>query len=1057
MSPTEQIPVFHAVNCRYALEDETFVAERRLRELRLQIPAFLIGAAGAGWLIALRFVDRAPTFCIPIMTILTALYCYRVYWWSRFDPAKGDIVEKRAALSGSRRKAIIISFSTLYTVFFLDRLATPDEQLLLLLYASYIGFGGGLAYSAVRNVSWWLQGGVVGPYGVYLISTGEPIAKLIAFMCVTSVAVSSLQCLRISRIIAELTEQRARAHRLSRHTEETFRDFMEMASDWAWETDSDHRLSYVSPGAEDVFGRKPGDLIGLTPLEALRAGKIKLLDDRAEHLINTARFQRHDVKDFQLETLDRNSRYRIFSTTIRHYFDEDAEYRGVRGWTTDITEKIESQRSIERANARLEADIAERTRELRAREDLLDKVLDTMTNGIAAVDAEFRVKEVNRKAIAMSGLPEKAWEVGADIRRLAAIGIENGAYDATTLDEYLANIRSQIAQAGTSIAERRLPNGSTTLEQVRPMEDGGYVVTYVDVTEDRRRETELRQLSEELMRAKEEAVNANLAKSQFLANMSHEIRTPMNGVVGMASLLLHTPLTAKQREMARVIESSGENLLTVINDILDFSRLEAGKLKIVSEPFDLRAAIGDVAALLALRAQVKGVDLLVRFPPALPTRYIGDIGRIRQIVTNLVGNAVKFTEQGHVVIEVSHCANQTEGGVEIAVSDTGCGIPPDKLAHIFNAFEQVDGTAARRYDGAGLGLAITRRLVEGMGGDISLESEVGRGSRFVARLPLPTVPAAPKPNLDVPAIRGAKLLIIDDNSVSREIHIEQLSAFGLDPVAFPSGPEAIEAAAQAAEEGSPFAGALIDEEMPCMDAQTIARRLRGLPGAAGMPVILLTSTVAEVENDGSRIDPFDARVIKPPRIEPLIDALTTSLKTCGAQINGGAAASAAPAPRANDPSTLFTDDDRPLRLLVAEDNIVNQLVIKSMLESLGCQVSIANNGREAVDCYTGADTDIVLMDLSMPEMDGIEATKRLREIQAQESDRPPIIGVTAHALKDDRIRCLNAGMDDCLTKPVKSAILQEALVRWSPRLDEETRAARLAKLRATKPQARASA
>ncbi len=1049
MSQNQSIPVIEGVTCRYALDDKTFVAERRLRELRIQIPAFLFGAICAGWLVSIRFADRFPAFCIPMMALLTALFVYRISWWARYDPARGDIDEKVRAMRGSRRKAIVISISTVFTVFLLDLEATQDERMLLMFYASFIGLGGGLAYSAAQNVSWWIQGLVVGPYGGYLIATGDPTTRLVATICIIAVAVSAHHCLRISRIIGELTEQRARAFRLSRHTNDTFRDFMEMASDWAWETDSDYRLSYLSPGAANVFGAEPDFLIGLKPLEALRAASVTLLGDSPQNLANLVRNRQHNVKDFHIEALDPKGGRRIFSTTIRHYFDENNDYQGVRGWTTDITEKIESQRSIERANARLQADIAEHTRELEARKDLLDKVLDTMTNGIAAIDADFRVKEVNRKAIAMSRLPEEAWAVGADIRGLAEIGIKRGAYDAKSLDAYLEDMRRQIERSGMATNERRLPDGVTTLEHIRPMQDGGYVVTYVDVTEARRRESKLRDLSEELMQAKEAAVQANMAKSQFLANMSHELRTPMNGVVGMASLLLDSNLTPKQREMAHVIETSGENLLTIINDILDFSRLEAGKLKFVSEPFDLREAIGDVVALLALRAQAKGVDLMVRYRPDLPTRFVGDIGRIRQIVTNLVGNAVKFTESGHVLIEASRADRPGGPGVDIAVTDTGCGIPADKLEHIFTAFEQVDGTAARRYDGAGLGLAITRRLVEGMNGEIAAASRLGEGSRFSVCLPLPVDQAAAAP--DVTNLAGARLLIVDDSPIRREILIEQTAALGLRASARASAREAVDAAAGAINDGQAFDAVMIDDDLQATDAETIARRLRDLPGASRLPIILLTSTAADVERDARGGDAFNARIVKPPRNEAIAATLSRALDrqaTGGKDMPSCAPENAARRPRAGAGKTQFTLDGAPLKVLVAEDNVVNQLVIKSMLESLGCEVRIANNGREALEAYEAARVDVVLTDLSMPEMDGIEATRRLRQRQRQGGWQAPIIGVTAHALKEDRLRCLNAGMDDCLTKPVKGEVLLEALLRWSPRLDETTRQARLAALAA---------
>jgi CheY-like chemotaxis protein len=517
----------------------------------------------------------------------------------------------------------------------------------------------------------------------------------------------------------------------------------------------------------------------------------------------------------------------------------------------------------------------------------------------------------------------------------------------------------------------------------------------------------------------------------------------MNGVVGMAALLLDTPLSSKQREMAQVIVSSGDNLLKIINDILDFSRLEAGKLQMTPEPFNLRSIVEDVASLLNLRVQEKGLELLVRYQPELGDRFIGDAGRLRQVITNLLGNAVKFTDQGHVSVSVSGSRNGESAELVLSVSDTGVGIPKEKLGAVFEKFEQVDNSAARRFEGTGLGLAISRRIVEAMGGSIAVESEVGVGSTFMVKLRLPVdekaIPMIERPR---ELFTNVRVLAVDDNAVNRTIICEQLASWGMEASLAADADEALALAREAAREGKPFEIVILDGAMPGTNGHQLARLFRVDPALKTAPLILLTSGGRKGEPDAQTQELFDAYLVKPARASLLLDAIASSLNRRARRNIIETAATlerADPPPAASGaPTCRFTADGRQLDVLVAEDNLVNQMVVRAMLEKFGCAVRIVGDGRKAVDAYVAAEPDIVLMDISMPDVDGVQATGLIRDYQKTVGRRRPIIGVTAHALKEDRQRCIDAGMDDYLPKPIKQSALEETLKAWS---DGKARAA----------------
>jgi PAS domain S-box-containing protein len=562
--------------------------------------------------------------------------------------------------------------------------------------------------------------------------------------------------------------------------------------------------------------------------------------------------------------------------------------------------------------------------------------------------------------------------------------------------------------------------------------------------------TELKQREKELEEAQRKAVLADRAKSEFLANMSHEIRTPMNGVLGMAELLAKSELTAKQKMFTDIIVKSGNALLTIINDILDFSKIDAGQLVLDVAPFNLAEAIEDVATLVSTRAKEKDLELIVRVEQACQQIFIGDVGRLRQIITNLLGNAVKFTDHGHVLVDVAGHRQNGHTKLKIKVTDTGIGIPADKLKQVFEKFSQVDSSSTRRHEGTGLGLAITSRLVELMGGEIGVESIEGQGSTFWFTVTLPNA-GQPEGRRPLPIdVSGARVLVIDDNAVNRAILSEQMQSWTFDSCAAENGPEGIRVLQAAAAFGVTVDCVVLDFQMPVMTGADVAKVIRSTPGIEHTPIVMLTSVDQTLSGASYRDLGIEAQLIKPARSSALLETLVGTIQKHRAAAGGAqavlewhierAAAQAEAKPvapvEATVTETIVTRDEPGVEgghrvdILVAEDNEVNQLVFTQILEESLYTFAIVGNGRLAVEAYGEMKPRMILMDVSMPEMNGIEATAAIRRMEADSGTHLPIVGVTAHALKGDRERCIEAGMDDYLPKPISPKALLEKVEKW---------------------------
>jgi len=827
--------------------------------------------------------------------------------------------------------------------------------------------------------------------------------------------------------LRDITE-RNRTHEELRASERRHRVLAEALPQLIWTTRGDGRCDYLSPQWCEYTGIPEADQLGFNWLDQLHP------DDRDR--VNAcwmAANQGRGVYDLEYRIRAAAGSHRWFKVRGLPILDDDGVIARWFGTCTDIDDQKRDQEALRAAHAELETRVGERTaalqeqsEALRLAEENYRSIFENAMEGIFQTTPEGRYLRSNPALAQIYGFdtPGELVEGLTDIARDLYVEPRRREEFARLVQEHgsVTGFESRIRRR-----DGRIVWISEAAHAVR--DPAGALLYYEGTVQDI---TRRKQDEEELRRAKEAAEAASRAKSEFLANVSHEIRTPMNGVIGMTELALDTDLSGEQREYIEMVQTSADALLTVINDILDFSRIEAGKLQLDPLPLALRDCLGDTMKTLGLHAHQKGLELAFEIPPGVPDALIGDAGRLRQVLVNLVGNAIKFTDRGEVVVKVA-LDRRGEGEVVLhfAVSDTGIGIPAEKHGAIFEPFEQADGSTTRRYGGTGLGLAISCRLIEMMGGRIQVESRVGEGSTFAftARFapdPDPAPRAALLPDVD---LRGLPTLIVDDNATNRRILKEMLAHWGLRPEAVEDGRMGLIRLRQAAAAGEPFRLILLDGMMPEMDGFALAQRVKAAADLAATPMIMLSSAGQQRDAVRCRDLGIATYLTKPVKQSDLLDAITTVMSRASTAEPRAEAVEPAANPPAGSP--------RRFRILVAEDNPVNQRLATRLLEKHGHQPVVVGDGREALAAVEAGGFDVVLMDVQMPNLDGLEATRALRDRERERTggrgptaaDRLPVIAMTAHAMKGDRERCLEAGCDDYVSKPIRPQDLFAAIDR----------------------------
>ena len=803
-------------------------------------------------------------------------------------------------------------------------------------------------------------------------------------------------------VLVDITERKL-AELALQGSETKFRSLTNLSSDGYWEQDESGRfVSTVDRADPDAGLATFFTHVGQRPWEDPASEPVS--GTWASHQATLA--ARLPFRNFRIRRLDDQGQERFVSVSGQPVFAADGGFRGYRGISRDVTTRMRADGETARAHRFLSA------------------VIDAVPSPIFVKDKQHRWIFLNDAMCAFMGQRREdlIGKSEFDMFPRAEVEAFKERDDLVFATGFPDEHEESFTDAGGTV------HWILTRKRAYELSPGKHVLVGViaDITE--RRSAEL-----SLKTAMEAAEAASRAKSEFVANMSHEIRTPMNGVLGMTELLLDTPLEDAQRRYARNIHNSAESLLNIINDILDFSKIEAGKMELDAVDFDVRELSEEVAEMLASRAYDKGVELLCHVADDVPAAVRGDAGRLRQVLTNLAGNAVKFTDRGEVVIEVRMPSGAEEERqasadawlVEFSIRDTGIGITPANCKRLFNAFIQADGSTTRRYGGTGLGLAISRQLVTLMGGTIEVESTPGHGSRFWFTATLERAVTTGSGWASRDDLRGLDVLIVEDNPTNRTILENYATSWQMGVTGVENARDALAALEAAGREGRSFDLMLIDWKLPGMSGLELARAIHAGRRHPPIPMVLLTSMTGSNVGQAARDGGFAAYLSKPVRREELYRTISRALGI----------ANAVTVPRAPLPAT---ESPAGGRMLLVEDNAVNQEIAAAMLESLGWRVDMACNGIEAVAMNGRTRYDAILMDCQMPEMDGFEATAEIRSREAVlGTARTPIIALTANAMDGDRERCLAAGMDDYLAKPFNREQLANVISCWGSPLAEE--------------------